>query len=215
MNNFTMIKIKRRMKVPEKIIQRLILYRKTLSKLQTEGISKIYSHTLGLHSDCSAAQVRNDIRYIGYNGTPANGYDINDLINSISEFIDPPATTNACVVGIGNLGRAILDYCYNKNPKIRFVASFETDKQKIGRVISGCKCYDINQIETIVIKEKISLAVLAIPESSAQAITDKLVASGVGGFLNYTALELKVPDGCYIENRDMLMALEKIAFFAK
>jgi len=203
------------MKVPKKIINRLKLYRKTLYQLQKEGVAKIYSHTLGHHSECSAAQVRNDIRYIGYNGTPANGYDIKHLIKSISEFVDPLATTNACVVGIGNLGRAILDYCYNKNPKIRFVASFETDKLKIGRVISGCKCYDINQLESVIIEENINLAVLAIPEASAQIITDKLVASGVRGFLNYTALELKVPEGCYIENRDMLMALEKIAFFAK
>lgn len=201
--------------ISEKNVQRLILYRKILLGLEKEGLSQIHSHTIGNFADSSPAQVRRDLMAIGYNGTPVHGYKVKELVRSISEFIDSKVNRKACIVGIGNLGRAIIDYCYNRNPNLSIIAGFDKDKQKVGRVINGCKTYVVDKLEEIIKEEGIDVAILAIPAVDAQIIAERLVSSGVKGILNYSPLELRLPESVYVENRDMLLALEKVAYFSK
>jgi redox-sensing transcriptional repressor len=201
------------MKVPEKTVQRLVLYRKILQGLLKENQQTIFSHLLGKYVDSTPAQVRRDLMYIGYKGTPAHGYAIADLIRSISQFIDTKDRRKVCIVGLGNLGRAIIDYCYKRNPKLSISIAFEKSPSKIGKTVSECLCYDINELENVIKAEKIELAILAIPELEAQPVSERLVRAGIKGILNYSPVELRLPNNIYVENRDMLLALEKVAFF--
>ena len=203
------------MKVSERVIQRLVLYRKILQSLLADGVTKIYSHTLGDFVDSTPAQVRRDIMNIGYKGTPAHGYDISLLISSISDFVDSRETRNVCIIGLGHLGNAILDYCYERNPKININVAFDKDPAKINRKQHGCMCYDINQLEDRIKEDKLEIAILSVPKTEAQAIAERLVRAGISGILNYSPVELRLPENVYVENRDMMLALEKVSYFAK
>jgi len=201
--------------ISEKNVQRLILYRKILIGLQQEGLQGIHSHTLGKYADSSPAQVRRDLMAIGYSGTPVHGYKVHELVSSISEFLNNPLPQKTCIIGLGNLGRAILDYCHQRNDNIPIMYAFEKDKAKVGKVIHGCKCISVADLEDVIEKEGIELAIITIPAMDAQFIAERLVNSGIRGILNYSPVELRLPDSIYVENRDMLLALEKVAYFSR
>jgi redox-sensing transcriptional repressor len=203
------------MKVSERVIQRLVLYRKILQNLLADGVTKIYSHSLGDFVDSTPAQVRRDIMNIGYKGTPAHGYEISLLISGISDFVDPPQIRNVCIIGLGNLGKAILDYCDKRNSKIKIIDAFDKDLSKINIEINGCMSYHINELETKIKEDGIELAILSVPITEAQAIAERLIRSGIKGILNYSPIELRLPESIYVENRDMMLALEKVAYFAQ
>jgi redox-sensing transcriptional repressor len=200
--------------VSEKVVSRLIIYRKYLKELLADGQKSIFSHKISAYTGASAAQVRRDLMNVGYNGTPVKGYNIKDLMTSISEFLEKENTIEVAIVGFGNLGKSIVDYCNGRNSRLSISAAFDTDPNKINRVIHGCHCYANTEMETIIKENKVEVAILAVPREDAQKVADKLVACGIKGILNYSPTRLQVPANIYVENRDMLMALEKVAYFA-
>jgi len=201
-------------KISERTIQRLILYRKVLTGMKEEGIKNIYSHQLAEVAASSSAQVRRDLMVVGYQGTPVHGYMIPELIESISQFLNPPKKQNVCLVGIGNLGRAILDYSRNRNSNLDIVAAFDINKTKINTIIEGCRCHDVKDIEKVVRDKKCEVAIITIPPENVQQVAEKLVKAGVKGILNYSPANLKLPAKVFVENRDMMLALEKVCFYA-
>ena len=128
-------------KIPEKIIERLILYRRLLLGLQGNGMTKIFSHQLATITGVTSAQLRKDLAPTGYYGSPDHGYDIKQMMESVSEIIDAPQMQNGALMGLGNLGCAVLDYFQGRCPKLQIIAAFDTDPGKINRVIHGCRCY--------------------------------------------------------------------------
>jgi redox-sensing transcriptional repressor len=204
------------MKISTNTIERLLVYRKILKSLISESVTNIYSYRLAHLAENTPAQVRRDLMVIGYTGSPAHGYNTSELEKAISSFLDDPETENVAIFGIGKLGRAILDYCKQRNDKINIVAAFDIDQQKINRMINGCYCYHINELETIVREKKIEVAILTIPSAEeAQNAAERLAAAGIRGLLNYTAAQLKLSPDIYIENRDMMIALEKVVYFSR
>lgn len=197
-----------------KTIARLSLYRRLLSDCRAEQIERVYSHELARRAGVSAAQVRRDIMALGYSGTPNTGYDVQALAENISVHLDAPEGQQVAMVGIGNLGRAVLAYFSGRRAKLKIVAAFDTDPQKTGRVIHGCRCYDIDEIPRVMPDEDISVGIVTVPSAAAQDIADLLVRSGVQGLLNFAPVPLKVPKNVYVEHMDMAIALDKVAFFA-
>jgi redox-sensing transcriptional repressor len=200
-------------KYPQNTVARLILYRKILKSMDLDANSQTFSHVLASLAGSTAAQVRRDLMQIGYKGTPVHGYNVFELKKCLDEFLDRPLGQKAIIVGLGNLGRAILDYCHGRNPALTIVYAFDKDPQKIGRVINGTHCYDIAQLNEIIKLNSIELAILAIPDDQSQEIANRLIQAGIKGFLNYSAIRLSVPANIYVENRDMMQALEKVAFY--
>lgn len=201
-------------KISERTIQRLILYRKILNTMKDEGIKNVFSHQLYLMAASSSAQVRRDLMSVGYQGTPVHGYTITDLIDSISQFLNPTRKQFAVLVGMGNLGRAILDYTRNRNANLEVIGAFDNNKTKINRIIEGCRCYDVKDLEKIIKEKKAEIAIIAIPPHDVQKICERLVSAGIKGILNYSTTTLKLPSKVFIENRDMMLALEKVAYYA-
>ncbi|MDZ7375867.1 MAG: redox-sensing transcriptional repressor Rex [candidate division KSB1 bacterium] len=201
--------------ISEKSIERLILYRRLLLGLQARGVIHIYSHELAAMAGVTAAQLRKDLTPTGYYGSPVYGYEINQLMSSISEIIDAPEMQNVALVGLGQLGRAVLDYFQGRRPKLQIMAAFDTDPSKINRVIHGCRCYHIDELEKVIKQNNIIVGILAVPPDEAQEIAERMVMAGIKGLLNYAPVQLKLPEDVYVENRDMIMAVEKVAFFAR
>jgi redox-sensing transcriptional repressor len=201
--------------ISDRTIGRLSLYRRLLNNLLAEGTQNVYSHQLAALAGGTAAQVRRDMMAIGYTGSPKRGYDVRELIESIGSFLDTPRTQGAALVGIGNLGRAIMSYFAGRRPKLTIQAAFDNDPYKINRVILGCRCYAVAELSAVVRDGDLKVGIITVPASEAQNIADMLVRAGVRGILNFAPVRLRVPPGVYVEDIDMTMSLEKVAYFAR
>jgi len=201
--------------VPQKTIGRLSLYRRLLSDAMSRGTRNLYSHELARLAGVTPAQVRRDLMVVGYNGTPTKGYSVGELARSISGLLDAPRTQAVALVGVGNLGRAILAYFAGRHPNISISAAFDKDPAKTNRVIQGCRCYPMGELARIVEQEDVRLAIIAVPSENAQEAADQLVAAGVVSILNFAPTGLRVPPTVYVEHNDLTTAIERVAFFAR
>lgn len=201
--------------LPEKTVERLSEYRRTLLHLLSKGKTYIFSHELANLHNITAVQVRRDIMLIGYTGMLRKGYNIKELINVIREIIDTEKGQNVAVVGMGNMGRAITEYFYEKRPKLNILATFDVDPNKVNKIISGVYCYHMNELEEIIKRENIIIGIITVSAEQAAEVAEKLVLSGVKGILNFTSASLNVPDYVYLEEYDMITSLEKVAYFVK
>lgn len=201
--------------LPEKTIERLSSYRRTLYKCLEEGKSKIYSHELADLLNITAVQVRRDIMFIGFSTLQRKGYDVEELIRIISNIIDAQEALNVGVIGYGHLGKAISAYFIGKRPKLNLVATFDIDPKKIGNNLQGVECYSIERLHEIVVNKNISIGILTVPPYSAQDMAKVMVQSGIKGILNFTTVTLNVPENIYLEEHDMITSLEKVAYFVK
>ncbi|MGI6460819.1 MAG: redox-sensing transcriptional repressor Rex [Candidatus Hydrogenedentales bacterium] len=200
--------------ISDKTVARLSVYRRVLLAMQDAGQQHVFSHELAARSGCTAAQVRRDVMATGYTGSPVRGYDVAALAGSINDFLFHSDAQKVALVGIGNLGRALMAFSPRRNPRIPLVAAFDNDKTKVNRVIHGCRCYPMPQLEEVVESEGIRVGIIAVPSAVAQDTARRLCRAGVSGLLNFAPTHLWVPPHVYIENLDLSMALEKVAFFA-
>ena len=203
--------------ISDKAIGRLSLYRRALHRGIEAGAvgAHIFSHELARLVGLSAAIVRRDIMTIGFSGSPSRGYNAAELIESIGRFLDAPEAQKVALVGVGNIGRALLSYFAYRRPKLSIVAAFDVREELAGRLFLGCRCYDVHQMEEIVRSEDIRVGIIAVPASEAQQVVDGLLRAGVTGFLNFSPVALRTPSDVYVDNIDMTMSLEKVAFFAQ
>jgi len=197
-------------------ISRLSLYRRLLLPWQTEGVERIYSHQLAQAAGVSAAQVRRDIMELGHSGTPNTGYEVRGLIADIAACIDAPEGQQVALVGVGNLGRAILSYFGSGRKRgLVIVAAFDVEPEKVDRVLLGCRCYRPERMSEVIGAEDISVGIIAVPAEAAQTAADQLTGAGVTGILNFAPVPIKVPPMVYVDHMDITVKLETVAYFAR
>ena len=201
--------------LPHKTIERLSQYRRALLLCHAKGMTHIYSHEIAKIQHITPVQVRRDIMLIGYTGTLRKGYNVKELIDLIGQIIDSEEGINVCVVGIGNLGRAITNYFSGKRTKLSIAAVFDVEPSKVGKKYHRIDCFHINDIPRIIKERKIEIGIMTVPGEDAPAIAEILVKAGIKGLLNYTPKPVNVPDEVYLEEYDMITSLEKVAFFVK
>jgi redox-sensing transcriptional repressor len=200
-----------------KLIERLIIYKHFLEQIKKNDDNKIniFSHELADLTNFTPSQIRKDIMIIEYSGNQKNGYNIDDLINHIKTFLNPSQNMNMIIIGVGNLGKAILHYFANIKSKYSIIACFDIDKNLIGSFIYYTKCYHIDELEKIIKENNVKNAILTLPPENAQGMTDVLINYGIQGIINFTTIRLKVPSNVYVENIDFLASIEKISFFTR
>jgi len=203
------------MKLPERTVERLSEYRRTLFACLSENKNFIYSHDLAARLHIKAVQVRSDLMLIGYSSVLRKGYNVRELINAIGKIIDPEEPVNVAVIGIGNFGRAVAGYFKWKRSKLNLIAAFDNDTQKFNKVISGIKCYPYSEAEKLINKLNIRIAILTVPPEFAKEVTEEIVRFGVKGILNFTTISLNVPPDVHLEEYDMVTSLEKVVYFVK
>jgi redox-sensing transcriptional repressor len=201
--------------LPHKTIERLSQYRRALLLVHSKGKTHIFSHEIAKIIHITAVQVRRDIMLIGYSGTLRKGYNIKELIDLIATIIDSDIAINVCVVGIGNLGRAIINYFSGKRTKLHITALFDSNQEKVGKTFGGVHCYDIKQMKEIVKKDNITIGIITVPAEQAVCTAERMVKAGIKGILNYSPKPVQVPKSVYLEEYDMITSLEKVAFFVK
>lgn len=201
--------------LPQKTIERLSKYRRCLQLLIENKTTYIYSHELAKMLNITSVQVRRDLMLIGHSSTLRRGYDIRKLNDLICRIIESRDNINIAIVGLGNLGKAIMQYIQGKSSKLHVEAAFDINPNKIDKLFNGIQCYNIIDLQENIKKHNISIAVISTPPDIAQEVAEKLTVAGVKGILNYTTKPLNLPSTIFLEEYDMITSLEKIAYFIK
>ena len=196
-------------------IGRLSLYRRALNTLLADGVQHVYSHTLAELTGATAAQVRRDMMAVGCSGNSKTGYRCEDVIRGIGNMLDDQEGQQVALVGVGNLGRAIMAYFAGRRPKLSIAAAFDRDPYKVDRVIHGCRCYPMEKLAEIVADQKITIGIIAVNAVSAQDVADALVEAGITGLLNFAPVFVRIPPTVFMEDIDITTSLEKVAYFAR
>ena len=201
--------------IPEKTIERLSEYRRTLLSCHKQGITHIFSHVLaGIHG-ITAVQVRRDRMLIGFSSDTKKGYDVQVLIDYISNILDSPSPMNIAVLGMGHLGQAITKYFNGKGLNLKITAAFDVDPEKVGTTIDGIPCYHMDSFEEMAEEKGISIVVVSSPTKGGPNLVVPIINAGIKGVLNFTSTPLNFPQGIIVENYDITTLLEKVAYFVK
>ncbi|MGC9453779.1 MAG: redox-sensing transcriptional repressor Rex [Phycisphaerae bacterium] len=198
----------------EKAIARLSVYRRVLTELLRDRHASVRSDDLAAAAGVTASQVRRDLMLVHSLGTN-KGYDTAKLLRAIEDLLDPHEPQEVALVGVGNIGRALLAYFAGRRPKLDITVAFDEDPAVTERLIHGCPCKPVSDLHEEITQRGIHTAIIAVPASAAQQVAEALVAAGVSGIMNFAPVRLHVPGGVYVENVDLTSSLEKAAFFAR
>ena len=200
------------LQAPKAVVSRLSLYLRELQHLVRDGIETINSTQLGSRLGFTNAQVRKDLTYFGQFGYPGIGYRCIELIDAIKSILGTNQPWPVALVGVGNLGRALLGYRGFEQQGFQVVAAFDADISKAGSKVEGVPIYAMKDLGKQVKKLGIKLAILAVPALAAQEVADKLVASGVSGILNFAPVTISLPEKVGQVGVDLAIELEQLSF---
>ncbi len=199
--------------LPPNTVERLSLYRRRLINYSDNKKQYIHSHQLAHLLRINPAHIRRDLMLIKFTGDVHKGYEISRLIKRIGEVIDGPKKRKIAFVGIGDLGRAVAEYFNSNDAKLEVSATFRLSEEPDVQ-FPDVHCFNISKMKEIIRKYKIELCVIAVPTSYAKEISRTVIESGVKGILNFTSVNLDVPESIYVEDYDMIAKLEKMSYFA-
>ncbi|HAN04411.1 MAG: hypothetical protein A2X29_07095 [Elusimicrobia bacterium GWA2_64_40] len=202
-------------KIPQRTVERFFRYCQFLHNRLETGSEYVFSHELAAAVGVSPEQVRRDLMNFELKGTPQRGYPIKEFMAELYAHLESSSLTKMVLVGVGNLGKAILSYFLKRRPNLSIVAAFDQDPEKVNRVYSGCQVHHIGQLEKTVAREKAAVGIVTVPASTAQEAADALVRAGVRGIVNFAPVQLKVPPGIFLEQLDITLSIEKVAYFAR
>ena len=198
--------------IPRAVIERLSMYIQALERMAKEGIEVVSSEPLAGACDVNASQVRKDLAYFGEFGVRGVGYSVANLLNSISLALGIDRKWRVALVGIGNLGRALLNHPEFKQRNFHIVAAFDCDPFKIGEIVHGIEIICIKRINEKVRALGIEIGIITTPPERAQRAAQHLTDAGVRAILNYAPTRLRVPKGVYVEYMDFLHYLYALSF---
>ncbi|MBN2803296.1 MAG: redox-sensing transcriptional repressor Rex [Deltaproteobacteria bacterium] len=201
-------------KIAEKTVERLIVIHRILVSQKANNIKFIYSHEIAKLSGLSAPQIRRDLMLVGYSGSPAKGYDVSKLKNTINTFLGFKKNKEAVLVGLGYLGRALLGYFNGQDSNIKFSMAFDINPERVNRIISGVNCYHIDEMGSRLSSSNINICVIAVPKQSAQEVAWTAVDNKIISILNFAPQHLRVPENVHVENLDLMTMLEKAAYYS-
>jgi len=193
-------------------LKRIFLYRACLVRLRMMGVEKIFSYTLANETGVTSDQVRKDFSEFGIKGNKRGGYDVNDLLVVMENIFHRNSDHNIVLIGMGNLGLALSKYSRFVQRNMNIVATFDIDpfKQKIR---SDIPVYSMNRFKEIIDRFGVKVAILAVPEISAQEVADELVRTGIKGIVNFAPVLLKVPPEVVINNVNLCDELESVIYY--
>ncbi|MCH7843374.1 MAG: redox-sensing transcriptional repressor Rex [Chloroflexi bacterium] len=202
-----------RSEVPEVVINRLPQYVRILNRLLDEGTGVVSSQQLGEKLQVTPAQIRKDLSYFGRFGKQGRGYSVSDLLDHLRQILGINSPWNVAVVGVGRLGRAILSYPGFNPDGFHLVAAFDLSNSVVGETVGGLVVRTMEELDDVVEREKISIAIVAVPVEYTQDVVDQLVACGVRAILNYAPITPQVREGIRIRNIDPVLSLQSMTYY--
>jgi redox-sensing transcriptional repressor len=199
-------------RIPDETVRRLPIYLRGLMFSAEKGQERISSQSLADFVGVNAWQIRKDFSYFGEFGTPGVGYHIERLADEIKKILRLDVVRKAALVGVGDLGSALLAYPGFRSYGLDIVAAFDVDRKKIGRTLGDITVEDLAGIETLQ-ERQISLGIVAVPRGAAQFTVDKLVKAGVRGVLNFAPCKVVAPKRVKVITLDIAMELARLPYY--
>ena len=197
---------------PAAVVSRLSLYLRELQQLLRDGQETTSSTQLGQLLGFTDAQVRKDLTHFGQFGYPGIGYRCRELVDAVKRILGTHRPWPVCLVGIGNLGQALLGYRGFRDQGFQIVSAFDVDRGKTGTLLEGVPVFHMDELPRVVQDMEIRLGIVAVPSPAAQDVANKLVAAGLDGILNFSPVTLSLPDGVSRIGVDLAIELEQLAF---
>ncbi|HEV3214995.1 MAG TPA: redox-sensing transcriptional repressor Rex [Vicinamibacterales bacterium] len=200
--------------VSELTTNRLSVYLRCLNALDAAGVKTVSSQTLAQQFHLNAAQIRKDLAYFGEFGVRGVGYYVKDLKRHLRQILGLERKLKVAILGAGNLGLALADYPGFRQEGFQIIALFDTLSNKVGQQSRlGVPIFDIKELRRIASKEKIGIAVIAVPADSAQRVVDQVVAAGIKAILNFSPGTLRAPADVKLKSVDLTVSLESLSFY--
>jgi redox-sensing transcriptional repressor len=200
--------------VSELTTNRLSVYLRCLNELDDAGVKTISSQALAEQFHLNAAQIRKDLAYFGEFGVRGVGYYVKELRAHLRQILGLDRRVRVGIMGAGNLGLALADYQGFRAEGFEIAALFDTQRDKIGRRSrGGVPIYDARSFRKLVRRERIRIAVIAVPAAAAQTVVNEVVAAGIKAVLNFSPGALKVPPDVKVKSVDLTVSLESLSFF--
>jgi len=200
-------------KIPKATARRLPLYYRYLRFINDSGKTRVSSAELSEGIKVDSATIRRDFSYFGALGKRGYGYDVEDLMNFFSQVLNQEQLTNVALVGVGNLGHALLNFNFRKNNNIRISAGFDISEDLAGTIQESVPVYHTDEIAEQIENQQIDVAILTVPTDAAQEMANQLVEGGIKGIMNFTSLRLTVPDDVRVHNVDLTNELQTLIYF--
>lgn len=191
----------------EGIISRLSQYLKFIVQLKETGKRTVTSREISERTGINSAEVRRDLIYFGIKGKRGVGFSISELVISFNNILGYDRAVHIVLIGVGNLGKAILNYKMLDSFGFKIENVFDNDPAKIGKTISERAVRDIKEIEGVIKEKSIEIAIIAVPPAKAQMVADILVKANIKVIMNYTAVPIKVPKKVKIQTTDPIEKL--------
>jgi redox-sensing transcriptional repressor len=198
--------------VPKVVVSRLSLYLRELQRLVASGQQTISSSQLGTLLGFSDAQVRKDLGFFGQFGYPGVGYRCDELIRAMRDILGTNHAWSVAMVGVGNLGQALLGYRGFGRQNFAIAAAFDADPAKVGQTIQGLRVQPLDELAATIRDKGIRLGMIVVPAERAQEAADRLVAAGIEGIVNFAPVTLALPPHVQNVGVDLAIELEQLSF---
>ena len=199
--------------IPRKAIYRLSVYLRCLARLAENKIQTVSSETLAKVAGVKPTQLRKDLAYFGTFGTRGLGYDVAELSQRIAEELGTSRLQPVVLVGVGNLGLALLSYRGFAPEGFEIVAAFDVDTRRTRDKKIATPIYPMTKLVEFIREHRVKMAILAVPSAVAQEVANTLTTSGVAGILNFAPIVLEVPDDVMVNNVNLAIELENLSYF--
>lgn len=200
-------------KIPGATIERIALYLRPLERMEEKGTLVVSSEKLAKICKVNPAQVRKDLCYFGEFGVRGVGYDVRELLGEIKKILLSDRQWKLGIVGMGNLGMALLHHQNFQKRNFRFVAAFDSDPEKIGEILpTGLIIQPVSRIRELAEELGIEMAILATPATESQGVASLLFEAGVRAILNFSPIQVRKPECCLVVNADFTVNLDNLAY---
>jgi redox-sensing transcriptional repressor len=202
-----------RQDIPRKTVYRLSVYLRCLNRLRSNSLQNVSSEALAQAAGVKSTQLRKDLTYLGQIGTRGRGYDVEQLAELITDTLGTNSLQPVILVGVGNLGSALLSYRGFAEEGFQIVAAFDLqpDVAKSRKLRTGVQ--PMAHLADVVRLQSVRMAILAVPAAAAQAVANQLVAAGIVGILNFSPIVLSVPEDVMVNNVNLAIELENLSYF--
>ncbi|HXJ60405.1 MAG TPA: redox-sensing transcriptional repressor Rex [Verrucomicrobiae bacterium] len=202
-----------RPEIPRKAIYRLSIYLRCLQRLKSNAIRTVSSDALSKAAGVKPTQLRKDLTYFGQFGTRGLGYDVEQLAAMITDLLGTKRLQPVILVGVGNLGTALLSYRGFEKEGFEIVAAFDIQVDRRRHKQVQQPIYAMDKLEEVVQERAVRMAIITVPATAAQEVTNRLVACGIAGILNFAPIMLQVPEEVMVNNFNVAIELENLSYF--
>lgn len=204
-----------KLEIPRKAVYRLSLYYRSLQRLKANAVETVSSAALAKASGVKPTQLRKDLTYFGQLGTRGLGYSVEHLSQTLREALGTARLQPVILIGVGHLGGALVRYRGFEKEGFEIVAGFDGDPERSRAANLGLTVLPMASLAEFIAERQVKLAILTVPVTVAQEITNELVAAGIQAILNFAPTILQVPDGVVVNNVDLAIELENLSYFIR